>query len=266
MHKYLIFIILFASATISNAQQTLYVQTGQIHQGEKVKLEVVYYKPRGNGPYPLVVFNHGSADGTSPSVTQFHKPFANFFTRRGYVVAFPQRRGRGKSGGAWDGVSGCQTGATMRNAVARRVEDIHNSILALRTLDWVSNDRVLLAGQSWGGALSLAYAGTHPEVPSAVVNFVGGWSGRICATSSSNNKYVLGMGSEFPRNTIWLYGENDPYYSISSSREVFDHFLSRGGRGQFHTFQVPNGNGHFVIGYDRLWSRKLVTFLDLNGL
>ena len=74
--------------------------------GKPVRLEVFIKKPPGNGPFPLLVFNHGSTGrGTDPNLftqTYASPEIADFFVDRGWMVAFPQRRGRGKSDGLYD--------------------------------------------------------------------------------------------------------------------------------------------------------------------
>ena len=66
-------------------------------------LEVRVFAPEGTGPFPTLLFNHGSTgDGTDPSLfplTWTCLPLARHFTERGWLVAFPQRRGRGGSDG-----------------------------------------------------------------------------------------------------------------------------------------------------------------------
>lgn len=69
------------------------------------RLEIVAAKPKDEGPYPTVVFNHGSTGrGQNKSLysrTVAPSGVANYFVERGWMVLFPQRRGRGKSGGAY---------------------------------------------------------------------------------------------------------------------------------------------------------------------
>ena len=57
-------------------------------------------KPPGDGPFPVVVFNHGSVAGEPRNERdrrRIHTPGAlvRFFIMRGWMVAMPQRRGRG---------------------------------------------------------------------------------------------------------------------------------------------------------------------------
>lgn len=75
--------------------------------GEQVRLAVVTCKPPGAGPFPTLIFHHGSTGGgTDPSLfaRPFEPgPFIDWFTSRGWaVVVLPDRRGRGGSEGLYD--------------------------------------------------------------------------------------------------------------------------------------------------------------------
>jgi len=73
--------------------------------GSAVTLEIVLYKPLRSGPVPAVMFNHDSTgSGDDPSqfrITYTNEAIARFFADRDWLVAFPQRRGRGASNGLW---------------------------------------------------------------------------------------------------------------------------------------------------------------------
>jgi dienelactone hydrolase len=92
----------------------------------------------------------------------------------------------------------------------------------------------VIGGQSRGGILSVAYAGRHPEQVKGVINFVGGWLGTGCPTASGINQALFTRGARYPGDTIWLYGDGDPFYPLSHSRENFTAFQGAGGKGAFH--------------------------------
>src|SRR6516225_177343 len=103
---------------------------------------------------------------------------ADFLNDRGWIVAFPQRRGRGKSDGLYDeGFSAdrrqgytCDFDTSLLGA-ERALDDIAAAMLALRQRPDVAPSRVLIGGISRGGILSVAYAGMHPDQISGVINF-----------------------------------------------------------------------------------------------
>jgi hypothetical protein len=68
----------------------------------KVHLKAYFWKPVGAGPFPAVLFNHGSggadADHTAGlPITQSANVLAPFFIKHGYAFLYPFRRGHGPS-------------------------------------------------------------------------------------------------------------------------------------------------------------------------
>src|SRR6267143_3817332 len=61
-----------------------------------VTLRGVLYRPEGTGPFPAVVFNHGSAMDSSAAIDALGPVFA----ARGWVFFAPYRRGQGLSASA----------------------------------------------------------------------------------------------------------------------------------------------------------------------
>jgi dienelactone hydrolase len=242
------------------------LETGLIEDGKPVRLEAVIFKPDGAGPFPLAVIHHGStaADPAAAKQTWFAADLADFLNERGWMVAFPQRRGRGKSDGLYD-EGFCKRGAAgdtedaLRGA-DRGLSDVDAAIAALRRRPDVAPTPVLIGGQSRGAVLAVAYAGLHPAQISGVINFVGGWLGEGCVSADVVNQALFERGAHFGRPTIWLYGEGDPYYSIAYSRSNFAAFEQAGGQGSFFEFG-PNP-GHNVFRYPDLWSGPLGNYLD----
>jgi dienelactone hydrolase len=235
---------------------------------------VVVFRPPGKGPFPLAVINHGStANGDNPALftETFTAPFfADILNERGWLVAFPQRRGRGKSNGVYDeGFSAdraqgytCDAAITLAGA-DRALSDIEAAIAALSSRPDISNSRILIGGVSRGGVLSVAYAGQHPDKIAGVLNFVGGWLGDSCKSAITVNRDLFRRGAQFKGSMLWMYGQGDPFYAMSHSRENFSAFKSAGGHGSFLEFDVPGGDGHSVIGHPPLWMTPVGEYLNL---
>jgi carboxymethylenebutenolidase len=67
-------------------------------QNENLTLRGVLYKPDGPGPFPGVIYNHGSAPGMLNN--QAFDELGPLFARRGWVFFAPYRRGQGLSANA----------------------------------------------------------------------------------------------------------------------------------------------------------------------
>jgi dipeptidyl aminopeptidase/acylaminoacyl peptidase len=61
----------------------------------ELTLQGVLYKPEGAGPFPAVVYNHGSAPGMLSK--QAFEALGPVFASRGWVFFGPYRRGQGLS-------------------------------------------------------------------------------------------------------------------------------------------------------------------------
>ena len=241
--------------------------------GQPVSLEVVLFRPLKEGTWPILVFNHGSTgDGSNPALfgaTFTNKAIASHFVDRGWIVAFPQRRGRGLSDGLYDeGFTpdrsrySCEEQITLAGA-DRALDDLDAATDWIRARPDVDTTRMLVGGTSRGGILSVAYVGRRPEVYFAAVNFVGGWLGEGCGDFESVNRTLFVQGAGFRGPSLWLYGANDSFYSLAHSRGNFDAFRSAGGLGFFHAFErAPGLDGHFLINDAALWGNTVDAFVD----
>ena len=127
----------------------------------EITLHGVVYKPEGKGPFPAVVYNHGSAEGMI-SKTGFDA-LGPVFASHGWVFFGPYRRGQGSSASAGPYI-GDQIAAAEKNGgisaaaatMVRLLETDHlNDQLAalawLRKQSFVQASRIAVAGTSFGG-------------------------------------------------------------------------------------------------------------------
>lgn len=232
------------------------------------RLEIVAARPRREGPYPTIVFNHGSTGrGHNKSFyTRTVSPavVANHFVERGWMILFPQRRGRGKSGGAYgEGLAPDGSGYSCNVEIAiagfeRAVEDMDAVVRHLRERPDVEQSRLVIAGVSRGGILSIAYAGMRPGIFRGAVNFNGGWLGRGCANHEIVNPAIFERGAPAGISTLWLHGTHDQYYRIEHCRGNFERFRSAGGQGKF----IAAAAGHALMFKPALWANHLDQYME----
>lgn len=240
--------------------------------GQPVRLEVVIFKPPGAGPFPTVVFNHGSTGrGDDPALfglTWTSEPLARFFNDRGWLVAFPQRRGRGNSGGLYD--EGFEpdrsryscTPALSLAGLERALQDLDAAVAQLQDRPDVDRRKMIVGGQSRGGILAVAYAGTRPAPFRAAINFVGGWMSDRCPHPEAINTATFRRAGAARVPTLWLYGEHDAFYGIAHSRANFDAFVAAGGVGTFLAYDLgPGADGHGLIRRPDLWQAAVASFI-----
>jgi dipeptidyl aminopeptidase/acylaminoacyl peptidase len=76
-------------ALAANGPQTVAFPSG------KVTLHGVLFKPEGKGPFPAILYNHGSAPGMQSN--QAFEAIAPVFAGHGWILFVPYRRGQGLS-------------------------------------------------------------------------------------------------------------------------------------------------------------------------
>jgi dienelactone hydrolase len=244
-----------------------------VEDGAPVELQVLLFKPEGEGPFPTLMFNHGSTgDGSDPSL--FTRPYTaealgQYFVARGWLVAFPQRRGRGTSDGLYDeGFNADRTAYSCEAELSlpgadRALDDLDAAVDWLRQRADVDTTRMVVGGTSRGGILSLAHAARRPDVYLGALNFVGGWLGEGCGDYAEVNRTLFEAGASYPLETAWLYAENDSFYSLTHSRANHSAFIAAGGQGAFRVYRRAGSlNGHFLVNDPLLWGADVEAYLE----
>ena len=122
---------------------------------------------------------------------------------------------------------------------------------------------MLLSGTSRGGILSIAYLARRPDVYIGGINFVGGWLGEGCGDFATVNRSLFVDGAAFPGRSLWIYAENDSFYSLDHSQSNFEAFTRAGGIGDLEVLQrEPGRNGHFIINDADRWGGVVDTYID----
>ena len=249
------------------------VPTPWVENGKPQTLEMVVYRPLGSGPFPTLVMNHGSTgSGDMPerfTNTWTNPELARVFVRKGWQVLYPQRRGRGKSDGLYD--EGFESDRSRYSCdpplslpgMERALADLDVVVAHVMTRSDVDTKRLLIGGLSRGGILSSVYAGTRPIPFLGVLNFVGGWVSDRCSQAEAVNTVSFKRAAAFGKPMLWLYGDKDPFYSLSHSRANFDAFIAAGGKGSFVTYPPPTGqNGHAIHAYPSIWQAAVNDYLQ----
>jgi carboxymethylenebutenolidase len=149
----------------------------------KLMLHGVLFKPEGDGPFPAVLYNHGSAPGMLSK--EAFDALGPVFTSRGWVFFGPYRRGQGLSASAGPYIED-QIDAAEKNGggipagaatMIRLLETDHlNDQLAglawLRKQPFVQQSRIAVAGTSFGGIE--AALGVEREPYCAAIDAAGG--------------------------------------------------------------------------------------------
>lgn len=131
------------------------------------------WKPEGTGPFPAVVWNHGSE-----KLPGSHPVLANFYTSHSYVFFVPHRRGQGRSPGDYiqDLIAQAPPGERARRMVELQeveVEDVIAAVNYLKSQAFIAPARIAISGCSYGGIQTLL-AGERDLGVKALVPFAPG--------------------------------------------------------------------------------------------
>jgi invasion protein IalB/pimeloyl-ACP methyl ester carboxylesterase len=241
-------------------------------------------RPVGDGPFPLVIMNHGIALGLQERTmfpTIEYLAAARWFADRGYFVISPVRYGasslddkdRGLYGSVFAHIGSCDN------------PNFRGPGLAIATLnEWVIDymskkkfiqpGKVVVVGQSGGGWGSIALASLNPSSVQAVVTFEAGRGGRVDGKPNNNcapDKLVAATG-EFGRTAripmLWIYTENDSYFGPELSKRMHDAFLAAGGNAEYRLLPPFGSDGHFMIDSPDavpIWSPLVSQFLEKHS-
>ena len=263
--------LLLLPFTVSHAQQ-IRLPSEVVFIPKKIllgtlKWETTIYKPEGQGPFPLVVINHGKESGP-PGLQKRFTPgwVSRFFLERGYVVFVPMRTGFSKSTGSYVGGE-----CNVESNGLVQAEDVTATVTYAHTLDYVDRKQTLVMGQSHGGWTTLAYGASKPD-PSVkgLVNFAGGLRQTNCGGWELNlAKAAASFAKETSIPSLWLYGDNDSFFSKKTYSEMFARYSKVNPSAQLVEFGVFGEDAHGIFTHKdgrAVWGPYLEKFMTQLGL
>jgi dienelactone hydrolase len=238
-----------------------------------VLMRTTVFRPPGSGPFPLMVMNHGTTQNAERRRTMPAPVFASlsqWFVRRGYVVALPERPGHGETGGLYGEDQGGCDDADFSRAGRAAAASIAAAIAYLRAQPFVRRTGAIVAGQSAGGWAALALASRAPAGVSAAIDFAGGLGGRSYDRPDNNcaPDRLVAAAAEFGRTaripTLWVYSENDSYFAPRLSGAMAAAFRAAGGKVEYQLLPPFGDDGHYMAeteGSEAVWGPAVERFL-----
>jgi dienelactone hydrolase len=252
-------------------------ETVEIHSGS-VTLHALLWRPRGRGPFPAVLVNHGS--GRTREETQRLGPYERqadtlgpVFARHGYVFLYLFRRGVGLSADQGPNAAELMNsefaahGQEARNALQLRLldngdmSDAVSGLAFLRARPEVDARDVAVIGHSFGGSLTLLLAEREPNLR-AVVIFSG--AGYSWGRSAQLRERLLAAVARIAAPVFFIHAAND--YSLVAGKELDAHLEQLG---KPHRLKIYPPVGHTADeGHDFLylgvtsWEPDVFAFLD----
>jgi dienelactone hydrolase len=231
-------------------------------------------RPEGQGPFGAVILNHGVSASARERARESSDLLINaaaVFARRGYAVVMPLRRGFGATGGEMAEDPGTCANPDYRKAEQNAADDVMAAYDYARALSYVDGSRMMLAGQSAGGMVSLFTAGTrNPQGLVAVLSFAGGRGGDPdttpgvpCAVEPVARVLdTLGKNIRVP--VLFHYAENDLFFNPKISRGWFERFNASGANAEYVLQPSFGKDGHYLFGDTlgvRYWLPTVEQFL-----
>ncbi|MDP2400322.1 MAG: alpha/beta fold hydrolase [Burkholderiales bacterium] len=235
---------------------------------------VTVFEEAGRSSYPLLVLNHGrhAADRSRLRRARYSQA-ARFFAESGFSVWVPTRIGYGASGTAIDAeFAGPCNNRNFARSFGVAADQVEQVIDTARREPRIDAQRIVLVGQSYGGATSIAVAARRLPGVVAAINFAGGGGGNPetrpgepCSASISTATFG-GYGHNTRVPTLWLYTENDRYFGPRHSQAWFAAFQANGGKGEFLLLPPFGDDGHrlFTRGFE-IWAPLIQRFLREQG-
>jgi carboxymethylenebutenolidase len=233
-------------------------------------LHGVVYKPIGPGPFPAIVYSHGSAPGMVSS--QAFDALGPVFTSHGWVFFGPYRRGQGLSASAGPYIGdeiaaadkkGGQSAAAATMVRLLETDHLNDQLAAREWLakqDFVKRDAIAVAGNSFGGIETVL--GAERGNYCAAVDSAGG------AQSWAEAPELQKLMTDAVRNSkvpiLFFQAEND--YDLSPSTVLSSAMKDAGKPYELKIYPPwgsPVSDGH-TFGYfgAKIWADDVIRFLD----
>lgn len=226
-------------------------------------LNVFVQKPFGEGPFPVVIFIHGSG-----GMMEDYTDWCRYQVEHGFVGVAYSRRGFPYGGGFPD------RGIRYRDYLFKDVEDLNSVILQLKGLDYIRNAPVCVVGASEGGQIAYLAASQvkgvkaiigldgvtdyldwyewatteYPKFPIAMFRNAAKSVREIfgCAPEACKDRYLklspIHQVDQISCPLMIVHGEKDPQVPVRQAYRFADSLRSSNKPHEIHVY--PN-EGHF---------------------
>lgn len=237
-----------------------------------LNLHGVLYMPQGKGPFPAVLYNHGSAPGMLSQ--EAFDQLGPLFAKRGWVFFAPWRRGQGLSADAgpyleviiratWkkDGFAAA-AGVMVHLLETDHLNDQLAGLAWLRKQSFVAPGRIAVMGNSFGGIETVL--GAEEANYCAAVDASGGAESWALAPQLQSVMIRAVTNSKAP--VFFFQAAND--YDLRPSHVLADAMRKRGKSAEvkiYPEFGKGATEGHsFAYMGSAVWAADVFKFLEKN--
>jgi carboxymethylenebutenolidase len=183
------------------------------------------FRPPGKGPFPAVLYNHGSAPGMLNSEASL--AMGPLFAHAGWIFFMPYRRGQGLSASAGpyigDVVSkarreGGEAAAAATVTRLLETDQLNDEIAAyawLASQPFVAKDRIALDGNSYGGIETILGA----EKLKTCAAVAASAASETWHAAPELQRKIIETASRLPTPLLLFQAEND--YDLAPNKAIF---------------------------------------------
>lgn len=238
-----------------------------MHGNSMVELETTVYRPPGDGPFPVLVMNHGKSPG-NPRLQARDRYIAisREFVRRGYAVVIPMRTGFAHSTGDY-----IEQGCDLARNGQVQANDVQGVVDYLTGQSWIDRTRILIAGQSHGGLTTMAFGTRDLPGVRGLINFAGGLRADRgpCQWRQALVQAFADYGGHSHIPSLWFYGANDSYFDPALAATLLQAYVDAGGKARLVAFGTFKQDAHAMSGSRdgvSIWWPETERFLKQIGM
>ena len=274
----LVFLFAPLSVALAIGQPASIVPETVVIPSGKLQLKGFLWKPNAPGPFPAVLFNHGSggtdADHTAGfRITEAAEKLAPLFLKHGYAFLYLFRRGQGLSadqGPFMQDILRQEEVAKGKEArqhlqfiltTTDHLDDVMAALSFLKTAPAIDAKRIAIVGHSFGGQLTLLASERDNNVRAAVTfaAAAGSWE-----RSVELRERLRAAADQTTAPIMLIQAAND--YSTAPSQELADE-LERLHKPHLLKIypavgQTPDDGHNFLYLAIPQWERDAFGFLD----
>ena len=226
---------------------------------ETREIPVTIFRPKGDGPFPLVIMNHGRAvtDKRALQGVQRFEHLSRYLVGKGFAVMLPTRVGYAQTYGDFDPEASGECRSLRVEPMAIAASDqVLATLEVAKTLPFIDTKRWLVMGQSVGGLAAVATVGRQPAGLLGPVNFSGGVGGdpERSPGNPCSPQQVASVFGTFAKGAkvsmLWLYWQNDLYWGAGTPRRWHEAWAGGGGLAEFQSLALVGQDGHSGVSAD----------------
>lgn len=239
-----------------------------VFKSGKLMLSGFLYKPDGKGPFPTILFNHGS----EPSPQNYVSRIATVFTDRGYAFFVPFRRGQGLSKHQGKYIVAALDSADKAGGFNARMshmmtlhetEQLQDQLAALqflKSLPQVDTNRIAVVGVSFGGQQAMLIATQRVGIKCAV-NFAGASMSWDKAPQVA--EWFKSLAPKMNTPIYFIQAEND--FSIKPSTEMSATLKALNKPCEMKIYPpvgITAMDGHTMVSKVHLWAPDVIPWIE----